>query len=224
MGSRGRRALAVAKAHMLELSRRRAALTMLVLLPLVFYWTSSSENFAPTFATVGVGWAFSIATLFLTSGMRLLAPRLGLVGFSAAEQLIGRLLCAVGFGAIVATGLWLYIGRDEMIVNHRHLALSLLFSLTGAVAAGLAVGALVPREMEAMLLLIGMVGLQLVVDHQSTFAKILPLYAAERYAASASGWAQHVDGAAQATVIVSAVLLALAVIGTFIRAPRTRNR
>jgi len=139
-----KRIFAIARAQALELSRRRGAMLLLILLPLAFYWTSSDEQFAPAFVAVGVGWAFAIATLFLTVGMRPIAPRLSLLGFTAADQLIGRLLCSLAFGSILAVALWLYVGRDEVILDHGDLALSLFFSLLGAVATGLAVGALLP--------------------------------------------------------------------------------
>lgn len=214
-----RRVLAVAQAQLRELLRRRTAMVMLVLLPLVFYWTSGSDRFAPTFATVGVGWAFAIMTLFMSLGMRSVAPRLGLLGFGAADQLIGRLLSSITVGASLAIGLWVYIGRDVVILDHNRLAMSLLFSLIGSISAGLLAGALIPREMEAMLFLIGMVGLQLVVDHDTLLAKILPLYAAERYSAEAVGWDPS-PAPWQATLIVSAVMLVIAVLVTVQRSPR----
>lgn len=195
---------------------------MLVLLPLLFYWTSGNDDYAPTFATVGVGWAFSILTLFLSLGMRSIAPRLELLGFTAADQLTGRIICVIAFGLLVGAGLWLYIGRDDYIVNHTHLAISLAFSLIGAATAGLAVGALLPKEMEAMLVLLAVVGMQFVVNQNSTLAKVLPLYAAERYSASASGWAPNIGAAWIPTAIVSAVLFVVAVIATVRRSVRTR--
>lgn len=202
---------------MLEIVRRRVAVLMLVALPLIFYWTSSDAQFATTFATVGAGWALSIATLFLSLSMRRISPRLGLVGFTVGDQLLGRLLCALLFGLTVGLGLWLYIGLDDVIVDHQHLAMSLILSAIGSIAAGLAVGALIPREMEAMLVLIAVVGLQFVVDSGSGLAKILPLYAAERYAASASGWAPNIGSPWIRSLTVSAVLFILAVVVSFRR-------
>jgi len=47
-----------------------------------------------------------------------------------------------------------------------------------AVPFGIAVAAVVPRELEATLVLIGVVGIQMAVDHTSTIAKVLPFYGA----------------------------------------------
>ena len=217
------RILAIATSQARELSRRRVAIIMLILLPLVFYWTSGSDEFAPVFASVGIGWAFSVATLFLTQGMRQVAPRLSLLGFRSAEVLAGRVLCAFSFGLIVAIGLWLYIRLDPVITNGTELVWAFLFALIGSVTLGLAVGALITRELEAMLLLVGIIGIQFVVDPGTTLAKLLPLFAAERQAATAVGWGQPLDSL-QWTAIVSAVLFAIAVIATMLRTPRATTK
>lgn len=215
-----RRTVAIARSQTQELLRRRGTIAMLVLLPLLFYWASGSDNYAPTFATVGVGWAISIVTLFLSHGMAAISPRLSLLGFTSADQIIGRLLCAAAFSGAVVIGLWIYISQDAAIVRSGALALSLLWSLIGAIALGLAVGALVRREMEAMLILVAVVGLQFVVDQNSTLAKALPLYAAERYSANASGWAELVSGSWRPTAAVSVGLLVAATVATLWRAPK----
>lgn len=213
------RIAAVAASQARELSRRRLALVMLVLLPLVFYWTSGSDDFAPVFASVGIGWAFSVATLFLTQGMRQVNPRLALLGFRSGEVLAGRVVCSFAFGLIVAIGLWLYIRIDPVIANSTELVWAFLFALIGSVTLGLAVGALITRELEAMLLLVGVVGIQFVVDPGSTLAKVLPLYAAERQAATAVGWGAPLNSL-QWTGAVSVVLFVVAVVVTMARTPR----
>lgn len=213
------RIAAVAASQARELSRRRLALVMLILLPLVFYWTTGSEDFAPVFASVGIGWAFSVATLFLTQGMRQVNPRLSLLGFRGGEVLAGRVLCAFAFGIVVATGLWLYIRIDPVITNGTELVWAFLFALIGSVTLGLAVGALITRELEAMLLLVGVVGIQFVVDPGSTLAKVLPLYAAERQAATAVGWGAPLNSL-QWTGAVSAVLFIVAMVATMVRTPK----
>jgi len=218
-----RRVAAVARSQARELSRRRLALAMLILLPLVFYWITRSDDYAPVFASVGIGWAFSVATLFLTQGMHQVSPRLSLLNFRSGEILAGRVLCALTFGALVAAGLWLYIRRDPVIVNETELIWAFAFALLGSVTLGLAVGALVQREMEAMLLLVGIIGIQFVVDPGTTFAKVLPLYAAERQAAVAAGWGWPLQSL-RWTAAVSAVLFTVAVVASTVRAPRPINR
>ncbi|MEM9035972.1 MAG: hypothetical protein AAGD18_15350, partial [Actinomycetota bacterium] len=77
----------------------------------------------------------------------------------------------------------------------------------------------VKRELEAMLLLVGIIGIQFVVDPGSTLAKVLPLFAAERQAAAAAGWGDPLDSL-RWTLIVSAALFAVAVAATMRQRPR----
>lgn len=181
-----RRVRAVCIAQLLELSRRRTAVALLFILPLLFYWMSAKETSAIVYATVGMGWSASVVTLFLSLGMRAITPRMGLIGFGVADQIVGRILSMLIFGSPVAGCLWLYLSIDDVVVNRTYLALSLGSSLVCSLAAGLAAGALIPREMEAMLVLIALVGLTFVVDYQAKASKALPLYAAEQYAVASS--------------------------------------
>jgi hypothetical protein len=54
-----------------------------------------------------------------------------------------------------------------------------LVALT-SVPFGLAVGALAPHELEGVLILIGVVGVQLTLDSTQTIAKLLPFWGAQR--------------------------------------------
>ncbi len=179
-----RRIWAVAVAQVRELLRRRLSILMLLLLPLTFYWTAGTPERAITYASVGVGWSVSVISLFLALSMRKIAPRLSLLGYSAAEQMIGRVVSLVTFSALVAVGLWFYLRTDELVVDDQFLALSLGLSVLTSAATGLATAALLPKEMEAMLLLIGIIGLTFAVDHTTALSKVLPLHGAERYAAA----------------------------------------
>lgn len=218
-----RRIYAVATSQLRELGRRRLALAILALLPLVFYWTSGSDDFAPVFASVGVGWAFSVATLFLTEGMSSVSPRLSLLGFRSGELLAGRVVAVLSFGVLVAAGLFLLISQDPVITSTTELVWAFLFSLIGSVALGLAVGAIVTKELEATLLLMAIVGIQFVVDPDSLLARLLPLFAAERQAAVAVGWGTP-SNSLQWSGAVAAVLIVVAVAVSALRAPRPQQK
>ena len=58
-----------------------------------------------------------------------------------------------------------------------------------AVPFGLAVGALVPSELESVLILIGVVGVQLTLSVSNPVAKFLPFWGAQRLLNSATGGA-----------------------------------
>lgn len=216
-----RRVQAVAQAQVRELLRRRASIVILVMLPLVFYWATSGDPFAITFATTGLGWAISIITLFQALSMRAISPRLRLAGFSALDEFLGRILCSALFGIVLSVGLWLYIRTDENVRDQSSLAIAFAFSLLGATALGLASAAIIGREMEATLFLVGVVGLQFPIDPWGSLAKFLPLYASERFSADTVGW----DTRSLATISfwtlgVSAFLIVASLAVTRLKAPR----
>lgn len=220
-----RRILAVSRAHIRELSRRKLAILMLVGLPLAFYLAAFDARFAISFATVGFGWSIAIISLFSTHSLRAIAPRLALIGFRSVEIVFGRLLSIGFYGIILGTPLFGFLQSDDVVLSSSHLATSMGFAFLGSCTAGLAVGALVDREMEAMLLLIGLVALTLVVDYQSFLAEILPMYATDRHAwASVDGMLQPDDSPWRSTVVVSAVLAAVAIIATLAKAPRVERK
>lgn len=217
----GRRVLAVAQAQVRELLRRRVSIVILIMLPLVFYWATNGDPFAITFATTGLGWAISIITLFQALSMTAISPRLRLAGFTALDEFMGRILCSALFGAILSAGLWLYVRTDENVRDQTSLAIAFAFSLLGATALGLASAAIIGREMEATLFLVGVVGLQFPIDPWGSLAKFLPLYASERFSADTVGWeTRSLTTVALWTLGVSAVLIIASLIVTRIKAPQ----
>lgn len=216
---------AVAKAQLRDLSRRRGSIAILVMLPLVFYWAVGDDPFGVTFAATGMGWAVAIITLFQALSMRAISPRLRLAGFSALDEFVGRVLCSLPFGAVMAVGLWLYVGTDDNVVDRTSLAFAFGFSLLGATALGLASAAIIGREMEATLFLVGVVGLQFPIDPWGTLAQFLPLYGSERFSADAVGWTTaDLTGVATRTVAVSVGLIVLSLLITHLREPATSGR
>jgi len=81
--------------------------------------------------------------------------------------------------------------------------------LTGLVAVplGLALGALLPRELEAVLILIGIVGIQITASPDTTIATLLPFHAARQLldgavATSAAFWPQLAAAVAYSTALL----------------------
>ena len=133
------------------------------------------------------------------------------------------MVAVLSFGVLVAAGLFLLISRDPVITSTTELVWAFLFSLIGSVALGLAVGAIVTKELEATLLLMAIVGIQFVVDPDSLLARLLPLFAAERQAAVAVGWGTP-SNSLQWSGAVAAVLLVVAVAVSALRAPRPQQK
>lgn len=211
------RVFGVARHHLIELRRRPLALSLLLLMPILFYLAGRdhpNETFAPTFATIGTAWAVSIITLFSGLAVEAVSPRLTLAGYRSVELVVGRLLAIVSVGMVVAAGLWLVTMQFSPIDDGFSLALSFLAALCTGVLLGLAVGGLIAKEMEATLVLILVSGLQLPIRHESLAARLLPMYATERLSARSVSY-PVMDGVIAGVGVTSLVVLfAIAVLAT----------
>ncbi len=176
---RADRAVIMAEMHGRDLVRRHVALALLVALPLSFYFSSAGTgNHPQAVAAGGTSLAFAIggATLFSTLSSLDVDQRLVLGGYRPFELLVGRLLFLGPLGLLIAAG---FAAIMDLISDPARPWL--VVAGVGAVALvavpfGLAIGAIVPHEMEGTLVLIGVVGIQLAVDPHSAVAKVLPFY------------------------------------------------
>ncbi len=215
------RTLAVCRAHLRELSRRKLAICLLLGLPLAFYFAAFDDGLAISFATVGFGWSVAIISLFSTQSLSAITPRLALLGFRPVEMVVGRVLSIACYGIVLGALLFAFLQTDDVVSSPSHLLASLGFALLGSCTAGLAVGAVTDREMEAMLVLIGLVSLTLVAEWDSLLSKMLPMYATDRHAwAAVNGQLQPGSTPWKSTVLVSAVLGLIAIVATLVRSPR----
>ncbi len=194
------RVLIVAEMQGRDLLRRRLALLILVALPLTFYLANAADPYAPVLAGVGMSWAVAGAALFAVLAARSVDPRLVQAGFHPRELLLGRLLLLAGLGLILAA-------VCAVVVIPISAPPRLL-----VVLPGVAVAALLPRELEGMLTIIGVVGIELSLPAGAALAPFLPLYGPIKILALASGdegspapWLLHGFGYA-------AALFALAVL------------
>jgi hypothetical protein len=232
-----RRVLTVAAMHARDLSRRRLALAILVLLPLVLYFSFELQPVDPDLerllagdperrvraelwivasAAVGAGWAVAVAALFVIVGARRADQSLLLAGFRPSELLAGRVLTVLGLAAVITPlfGLVIWSQREiELGALIGAIALALLI----AVAIGVLAAALVPREMEGVLVIIGVVGIQMSGDPQSW----MPLWGSAQLLQQASGLS---DAAAISTAVIHTVVFtaALFVAGGALWSRRTR--
>jgi hypothetical protein len=205
------RVLILAEMHGRDLIRRHVALALLIALPLFFY-LSSAGNGPQAMATGGIGMAFAIAgpTLFSVLSSRDVDQRLVLGGFRARELMLGRLLflgplslaLSAAFAALMAgishpRDAWVF-GGGVAIVGLQ------------AVVVGLAIGALVPRELEGTLVLIGIVGIQLAARHDTVVAKCLPFYGARRLIDDGIAGSGGMAGPVLQTLLYAVALLVIA--------------
>jgi len=171
----------MAEMHGRDLTRRHAALALLVALPLAFYFASSGEGVRAVSAG-GIGMAFSVsgATLFSILSSEEVDQRLVLGGYRPIELLVGRLVFLGPLGLLLAglfTAVMVPISSPE---RPWVVLLGVAVVALQSVPFGLAVGAVVPKELEGTLVLIGVVGMQLATSPSSAVAKALPFYGARR--------------------------------------------
>jgi len=170
--------LTVAEMAVREISRRRGVLILLALLPLAFYFSRRDEAYwqSVRFVCLGIGWTLSTAALFAGNAARGLEPRLRLSGYATHQLVLGRLVALWGVGLALATPYFLLIRFD--LDNLRYGAVALILVVTVAVAApfGLALSALLPRELEGMLVLLTVVAMQMMLNPDGTAARLLPFW------------------------------------------------
>jgi hypothetical protein len=160
-----------------DLGRRRLALILLVALPFAFYGAMAGHS-SHAIIPGGVAMAFSLAgaAIFSVLSSRGVDQRLTLAGLRPGEILAGRLLFLEVLSLPIVAGSSVLMA----LVSHpsRPWAMGLAVELVAVVAIpfGLAVGALLPRELEATLVLIGVVGIQLSLDVTEGLSKVLPFY------------------------------------------------
>jgi hypothetical protein len=180
---------AVTEAHGRDLARRRAALLLLTLLPLAFYAAlAGHSNHAVVTTTVAFAFSGGGAAIFSSLAAADVDRRLVLAGYRPFELLAGRLAVLLAtslpiavLGAVVMTSVS-HPGRPAYLFG------AVVLSAAIAVPFGLAVGAVVRRELEATLILIGVVGIQLSVEPTSRLSGALPFGQPRRLAlASVSG-------------------------------------
>jgi hypothetical protein len=182
------RIVAVAGAHARILARRRTTFLLLGLLPLAFY-AALYRHSDHAIAVGGVASAFSAggAGIFSMLPTRAVDRRLVLVGYRPSLLVLGRLIVleAVSLAISVLTSVVMIAGTSP----HHPAEVFAGVVLVGAVAVplGLALGALLARELEATLVLIGIVGIQLTGRSDSGISRLLPFHAAEQMLQSSVG-------------------------------------
>ena len=171
------RVVIMAEMHGRDLVRRHVAIALLVALPMSFYLSSIGEGRdAAGTGGVSMGFAMGGATVFSALSAMDVDQRLVMAGYRPLELLIGRMLFLAPFGVLMA-GLFTAVMAP---ISHPASPGLLLLGVTAVAAVsvpfGIAVAAVVPRELEATLVLIGVVGVQLAVVHTSMVSKVLPFY------------------------------------------------
>jgi hypothetical protein len=195
-----------------ELARRGFALGLLTALPLAFYGASAdhSEN---AITTGGIAMAFSIAgaSIFIAMTARPVDQRLILAGYHPWELLLGRLLLLELFGIVVAGLFSIVMVFGSSPPDPWLVAAGVGLVSFSSVPFGLAVGELAPHELEGVLILIGVVGVQLTLDSGQTIARLLPFWGAQRLMDRATHLTSSIGPAIYVDLIYAMALFVAAV-------------
>ncbi|MBN6041309.1 hypothetical protein [Amycolatopsis sp. 195334CR] len=176
----------IAATSLRELLRRRAALSLVTLLPLAFYAARIDlEGQAVRFLALGVGWAVATLALFSHVGSRHLDRRLAVVGASPTVLFAGRQIALIGTGLSIAL---VYLVLVSVTLDVQRLwAVGVLLATTVLIAAplGAVVSLVLPRELEGALALLAIMATQMLADPDGTLAKLLPLWSTRELASYA---------------------------------------
>jgi hypothetical protein len=191
-----------------DLARRWLALGLLVALPLSFYGAMAPHS-SHAVIPGGIAMAFSLAgvAIFSVLAARRVDERLALAGMRTGELVAGRLLCLVALSVPIVGGSAALMAAVSDPPRPWVLGGGVALVALVAVPFGLAVGALLPRELEATLVLIGVVGIQLSLDPSVVLAKVLPFYGPERLIDSSLGSTFSVWIVVAASLAYAAALL-----------------
>ncbi len=222
---RFRRVLVPAAMTGRELLRRHVAMGLLTGLPLAFYGSSLSQGAHHAAVTGGIAMAFSVAgaSIFAALTARPVDQRLVLAGYHPYELLLGRLLFLELFGVVVSAvfSVIMVLGTDP--AHPVQLGVGVELVAVTSVPFGLAVGALAPHELEGVLILIGVVGIQLTLDSTQTIAKLLPFWGPQRLIGHSVGVSVSTGIAPLVAVAYAIALLGVAAYIVHRRAPSSQR-
>lgn len=204
-----RKVLTVAELTARELLRRRCVLVLLLLLPLAFYLSRRTDHVGQSvrFVCLGLGWALSTAALFAGSAARSIDPRLCLSGYRPLQPHLGRLVALWTVGVALSVPYFLLVRFDQANLRYGAIALIMVLTVAVAVPFGLALSAVLPRELEGTLVLLIVIGLQMMLDPSGTAAKLLPFWSSREIGTYAI---DHTDGTYLTRGVLHAVAYAVA--------------
>jgi hypothetical protein len=208
------RALVVAEMTLRELARRRAAVALLVLVPLAFYLARRDlTGQSIRFLGIGLGWAVSTFAAFATVAAARVDVRLRLGGYRARDLLTGRLAALLAVGAVLVAAFCTLILLDQPVRRPGAVVLMQALTVVVAVPLGLLLAAALRRELEASLALIVLAGVQFVLDPAQPAARLLPFWSTREvgtYAVDLTDVGYLQRGVLHALVTAAVCLLAFA--------------
>ena len=193
------------------LLRRRISIAVLVLLPLALYVVSGDTVGRSVRALVfGLTWAVGTVAFFATVAGRELEPRLAMAGWTRRRLRSARTAALLAVALVIALGFWALVAVDQAVRSVPWVGGAMLVTAVVAVAIGVAVGALVPTEMEGTLVLFFLAGLQAVTDPAAGWAVALPFWSSRElttYAVDGPAAASWAAGLGHAMAVIGAAVM-----------------
>jgi hypothetical protein len=217
--------LTVAEMTLRELVRRKRAIALLLLLPLVFY-VVRHEYVGQSVRSVflGMGWAVSTAALFATAAARSVDPRLVLSGYRGYQLYLGRLFGLWVAGVALAVPFLVLIRFDVPGVAFGAVTLAMGFCVAIAAPFGLLIGLLLPRELEGTLVLLTVVSTQMLLDPADAVSKLTPFWSSREigtFAVDHTGTDHLMRGVLHGTAYTVGLVL---LVGLIVAARQRRRR
>jgi hypothetical protein len=156
----------------------------------------------------------STAALFAGNAARGMEPRLRLSGYATRQLYLGRLGALWALGLLLATPYLVLIRLDQHDVRYGAIAVIMALTVVVAPLLGLVLSALLPRELEGMLVLLIVFGMQMMLDPEGLVARLLPFWFTREIGTYAI---DHTDGGylqrglLHAAIVATVLLVAVAV-------------
>jgi hypothetical protein len=168
----------VAEMQARDLVRRRAALLLLLGLPMSWYVAEAAAgvDYAVGTGVLAMAWSAAAAPLFAFLGARAVDQRLVQAGYRQRDIVIGRLLALIAICSIMAVGLGIVMAVGSRPDRIQDVFLALALTILVSTSVGWLTSSVVPRELEGTLLLIGVVGLQISIPVSGRADLVIPYY------------------------------------------------
>jgi hypothetical protein len=197
----------------------------LTLLPLAFYAAlAGHSDHAVATATVAFAFSGGGSAIFSSLAAAQVDRRLVLGGYRPVDLLAGRLTVLLVTAVPIAVAAAVIMTAISHPSQPADLFGAVVLTAIVAVPFGLAVGALMSRDLEATLVLIGVVGVQLAVEPTSTLSRLLPFGQARRLALASVDGPVHTVSVVLLSLAYAAALFAVAAIVNHLRLHNIRAR
>ena len=188
------------------LLRRRVAMAILVVLPLLLYVARHDQVGQSIRGLLfGISWAVTTVSYFAATAARDAEPRLCLAGWSWVRLLAGRIGGLLALGSGLAGAYLVLVLVDQPVADPSAIVVAFAVTAVVSVLLGSALGAVFHRELEGALMIFLIAGLQSVVNPDSALAHLIPFWSYREIGTYA------IDGPDQAS-IASGLLHAVAVV------------